>query len=88
MRHRGAEGSPEGDEVSPLGADLRHPGEESPHRGAGGRDPGGAAATSVTAFRTLVREAPPGVREILTWVTKVRICLEKDRRLKGEARTS
>jgi hypothetical protein len=37
----------------------------------------------VTAIRTLVRQALPEVREILTEVTKVRIRLQNDGRLKG-----
>jgi hypothetical protein len=83
VRQRGAEGSPEGDEGPHRGADLRHPGDDSAHFGAGDRYLGGAVATSVPAIRTQVRASLPGVREILTWVTKVRIRLEKDRTLKG-----
>jgi hypothetical protein len=83
VRHRGAEGCPEGGEGLHRGADLRYPGGDGPHFGVGDPNRGGAVATSVAEAGTPGGEAPPGVREVLTWVTKVRIRLEKDRRLKG-----
>jgi hypothetical protein len=73
--------SPQGDEGSPLGADLHHLGDsDSPF--------GGTAVTSGTVFVTLGRAALPEVTKILTQVRKVRIRLENAGRPFEEARIS